>query len=117
MRIVEKGWGREIIFANHPNYCGKIMIFDNKNNRFSMHFHAVKDETWYVQKGSFLVKWIETKGASVHEKVLSTGDTWHNPILVPHQLIALQDDSRILEVSTFDDPNDNYRVLPGDSQK
>ena len=23
--IVEKGWGKEIIFANNPEYCGKIL--------------------------------------------------------------------------------------------
>jgi uncharacterized RmlC-like cupin family protein len=117
MRIVEKGWGREMIFADREDYCGKILIFDKENSRFSMHFHAAKEETWYVQKGSFIVKWIETADASTHEDVLCAGDTWHNSVLVPHQLIALEDDSRILEVSTHDDHNDNYRVYAGDSQK
>lgn len=117
MKIVEKGWGKEMIFADCDTYCGKIMVFENKGSKFSMHFHAIKDETWYVQKGSFIVKWIDTKDASMHEKTLFVGDVWNNPPLVPHQLIALENDSRIIEVSTHDDPNDNYRVMAGDSQK
>ncbi len=44
------------------------------------------------------------------------GDTWHNPPLQPHQLEALEDGSSISEVSTADSIEDNYRVMPGDSQ-
>lgn len=116
MRIVTKGWGRELIFADQESYCGKLLIFDNEGAKLSMHFHAIKDETWYVQQGSFIVRWIETKNASIHETVISKGDIWRNEPLVPHQLIALQDDSIIFETSTKDDPKDSYRVMPGDSQ-
>ena len=45
------------------------------------------------------------------------GDTWRNKPLVPHQLIAEVDNSKIIEVSTTDSVEDNYRVEPGDSQK
>jgi hypothetical protein len=70
-----------------------------------------------VQKGSFLLKWIDTDTAEVNERQMIVGDTWRNKQLVPHQLIALENNSIIIEVSTDDDPEDNYRVLPGDSQK
>lgn len=116
-RTVEKGWGREIIFADEKNYCGKLMIFDFKGSKFSMHFHAVKEESWYVQQGSFIVRFINTVNAKMHERVLNVGDTWKNEVLVPHQLEALEDNSIIFEVSTKDDVYDNYRVMPGDSQK
>ena len=53
--IVEKGWGREIIFVNNEEYCGKILQF-NKGKKFSMHYHILKKETWYVSKGSFILK-------------------------------------------------------------
>jgi quercetin dioxygenase-like cupin family protein len=114
--INEKGWGREIVFADEETYCGKLMQFDKKGNKFSMHYHAVKDETWYVSRGSFLLSVINTLNATVNHKVIQQGDTWRNAPLVPHQLEALEDDSEIIEVSTFDDANDNYRVFPGDSQ-
>jgi len=112
---VNKGWGNELIWATNDKYCGKIMKF-KQNAKFSMHFHAEKDESWYVMSGEFLVKWIDPKDASVHEEFLQVGDTWHNPPLLPHQLICISEGS-VMEVSTPDSVEDNYRVMPGDSQK
>ena len=111
---VEKGWGSETIFATNDLYCGKIMSF-NKDAKFSMHFHKEKDETWLVVSGEFIVRYIDTKDASVHETKLIEGDRWRNPPLFPHQLICVQEGS-IIEVSTPDSVEDNYRVMPGDSQ-
>jgi mannose-6-phosphate isomerase-like protein (cupin superfamily) len=51
---VEKGWGSEEIWATNDQYCGKLMRF-NTGARFSMHFHAEKDESWYVLDGLFKV--------------------------------------------------------------
>ena len=50
------------------------------------------------------------------EKELKEGDTWHNPPLQPHQLEALEPMSSVTEVSTADSVEDNYRLIPGDSQ-
>jgi mannose-6-phosphate isomerase-like protein (cupin superfamily) len=113
--FVEKGWGHEFIFATTDKYCGKVLKF-NKDARFSMHFHSEKDETWFVLSGKFLVKWIDTKDASIHENEIKEGDTWHNPPLFPHQVICIEE-GVLIEVSTPDSVEDNYRVLPGDSQK
>jgi quercetin dioxygenase-like cupin family protein len=112
--IVDKGWGSEFIWATNDKYCGKLMTF-KKGAKFSMHFHAVKDETWLVQGGLFKVIYIDTKDASRHEKILNVGDTWHNPPFMPHQLVCLAA-GQIMEVSTADSVEDNYRVEPGDSQ-
>ena len=113
---VEKGWGHELIWATTDQYCGKIMLFKNPGNKFSMHFHKEKDETWFVNAGKFIVRWIDTKDAKHYEKVLNEGDVWHNPPLQPHQLEALLPNSMIVEVSTADSVEDNYRLIPGDSQ-
>jgi mannose-6-phosphate isomerase-like protein (cupin superfamily) len=115
--IVEKGWGKEIIFATGDLYCGKLMIFDNENSKFSMHFHKEKDESWYVLKGSFIIRWIDTKTAEIREEILKESDTWHNPPHLPHQLIAMTAGSTIIEVSTADSVEDNFRIFPGDSQR
>lgn len=112
---VEKGWGHEEIWCTNDKYCGKFMHFD-KGAKFSMHFHAIKDETWYVMNGEFEVRWIDTKNANYKTKRLSQGDVWHNPPLMPHQLICYEEGT-IMEVSTPDSVEDNYRVMPGDSQK
>jgi mannose-6-phosphate isomerase-like protein (cupin superfamily) len=111
---IKKGWGCEIIFATNDLYCGKLLNF-YEGSKFSMHFHAKKDETWYVKSGKFLVSWIETDTAKVNDKYLVPGSTWHNPPLLPHQLTCIEKGT-IVEVSTADSVEDNYRVLPGDSQ-
>ena len=112
---VDKKWGYEDIWCTNDKYCGKMMHF-NTGAKFSMHFHAEKDETWYVLSGKFMVRWITTDNAKQHEKELNVGDTWHNPPLVPHQLICIQEGT-IIEVSTPDSVEDNYRVMPGDNQQ
>lgn len=115
--VVKKGWGYELIWATTEKYCGKIMVFEKAGNKFSMHFHREKDETWFVNSGKFLVRWIDTSSATLYTKELNEGDTWHNPPLQPHQLEALTDNASISEVSTADSVEDNYRIIPGDSQR
>jgi mannose-6-phosphate isomerase-like protein (cupin superfamily) len=112
---VPKGWGHELIWATNDHYCGKMMHF-NTGARFSMHFHREKEETWYIQSGKFLVKWINTANAEQREQELTAGETWHNPPCMPHQLICIEEGT-VVEVSTPDSVEDNYRVFPGDSQK
>jgi len=113
---VEKGWGYELIWATNEKYCGKILVFEKTGAKFSMHFHRDKDETWFVNNGKFMLNYIDTNTAQLYQKELKEGDTWHNPPLQPHQLVALEDGSSITEVSTPDSVEDNYRLMPGDSQ-
>jgi len=113
--FVEKGWGHELIWATNDKYCGKLLKF-NQGARFSMHFHCNKDESWYVLDGKFIVKLIETNTADQYERELNAGDTWRNTPLLPHQVICIEEGT-IIEVSTPDSVEDNYRVLPGDSQQ
>ena len=113
--FVEKGWGHELIWATNDKYCGKLMKF-NKGARFSMHFHKEKDESWYVLDGTFDLLTINTQDASVQKSRLSKGDIGRSEPLLPHQLICLEEGT-IIEVSTPDSVEDNYRVAKGDSQK
>jgi len=113
--LVPKGWGSEFIWATNDKYCGKFMHF-NDGAKFSMHFHRDKEETWYIQSGKFIVRWIDTDTAEVNEKILQEGSTWHNEPCKPHQLICLEAGT-VIEVSTPDSVEDNYRVGKGDSQK
>lgn len=112
---VEKGWGSELIWATNDKYCGKLLKF-NTGAQFSMHFHAEKDETWYVLSGRFIVRYLDTKDATVHEAELQPNDSWRNEPLLPHQVICIEE-GVIIEVSTPDSVEDNYRILKGDSQK
>ena len=113
--LVKKGWGSEFIWATNDKYCAKFLNFE-KGAKFSMHFHRDKEETWYVQSGTFIVRYIECSDASIHEQILNEGDKWHNEPLLPHQLICVVAGT-IIEVSTPDSVEDNYRVFAGDSQK
>jgi mannose-6-phosphate isomerase len=112
--FIKKGWGHELIWATNEKYCGKLMKF-NTGAKFSMHFHKDKDESWYVLDGEFLVHWINTLNADVITSILKTGDTWRNEPCEPHQLECIKEGT-IVEVSTPDSVEDNYRVSPGDSQ-
>jgi len=110
--IVTKGWGKEIIFINNDEYCGKILCF-NKGKRFSMHYHILKKETWYVAKGKFLLQWIESNTGTTYSEYLMVGDVITNERGEAHQLIALED-SEVFEVSTKHYDNDSYRIYKGD---
>ena len=113
--FVEKGWGSELIFATNDKYCGKLLKF-NQGAKFSMHFHAEKDETWYVLDGLFEVHIINTDIASTTIKFLHPGQTLRNLPLVPHQVFCIEEGT-IIEVSTPDSVEDNYRIGRGNSQK
>ncbi len=110
--IVTKGWGKEIIFINNDEYCGKILCF-NKGKKFSMHYHLQKKETWYVAKGKFLLHWIEPNTGTTYTEYLIVGDVITNERGEAHQLVALED-SEVFEVSTKHYDNDSYRIYKGD---
>jgi len=113
--LVKKGWGSELIWATNDHYCSKFLNF-NQGAKFSMHFHSEKVETWYVLSGRFEIETIDTSTAEVHTKIIGEGGVHHNPKLVPHRIICLEAGT-VLEVSTPDSVEDNYRVAKGDSQK
>jgi mannose-6-phosphate isomerase-like protein (cupin superfamily) len=112
---VPKGWGEELIIENNDKYCGKLLIF-KAGCKFSMHYHMIKDETWYVDKGEFIYRWIDTETAEVHEQHLKVGDIVRQRPGQPHQLEA-KTEGTIFEVSTTHSDSDSYRVWKGDSQK
>jgi len=111
---VPKGWGEEIIIENNEMYCGKLLKF-KKGCKFSMHYHLIKDETWYVNKGEFIYRWIDTETAEIKIVALKKGDVVRQRVGQPHQLEALTDDGVVFEVSTQHFDEDSYRVIKGDT--
>ena len=112
---VEKGWGSEEIWVSNDRYCSKFMYF-NTGAKFSMHFHREKEETWHVMSGKFLLRFIQTSNAQIFEYEGIEGNVFHIAPLIPHQVVCIEAGT-ILEVSTPDSVEDNYRVFPGDSQQ
>ena len=111
VEIVKKGWGKEVIFVNNDEYCGKLLCF-KKDKKFSMHYHIKKKETWYVSKGRFILIWVETGTGTTHTEYLNVGDVITNERGEPHQLIALED-SEVFEVSTKHYDEDSFRMWKG----
>ncbi len=112
----EKAWGYELWIINNELYCGKLLVF-KKDKEFSMHFHLLKDEAWYISKGQFLYKFIDTETATIKEMTVSEGDCIHLIPGQPHQMLAIEEGSCIFEVSTQHFDSDSYRVMPGYSQE
>jgi mannose-6-phosphate isomerase-like protein (cupin superfamily) len=109
---IPKGWGHELILVNNEKYCGKILFF-KKGCKFSMHYHMIKQETWYVNKGNFIFNWIDTEKGETKTMELYMGDVVTIPIGMPHQLDALSD-GEIFEISTQHFDSDSYRIYKGD---
>ena len=111
----QKGWGRELWLANGEKYCGKLLEF-NEGSKFSMHYHMVKEETFYVLKGKLTLIMFDLATAEEERRELAVGDVVDIPAGNPHQIVA-KEHSIIIEISTEHFEDDSYRVRKGDSQK
>ena len=109
--IYEKTWGRELWIANAPEYCGKIWEF-NKGCKCSLHFHVLKQEHFVIE-GKFIFTYIDTTSGQEYQKELNTGDVVYIPKGMPHQMMALEDNCRIIEFSTQHFESDSYRIRSG----
>jgi quercetin dioxygenase-like cupin family protein len=109
---VEKNWGYELIFANDEanNYCGKILHL-YQGHKFSMHFHDIKCETFYILNGKVQVSLLDltSKNGNISVHTLNAGDCLDLPRLQPHQVEAIEE-SDIIEASTFHRDEDSYRI-------
>jgi len=105
---VEKLWGYELWIHNDSQYCGKLLVFPKEGSNFSMHYHMIKNETWYVQSGKFQFDWIDN--TKLNRMIISPGDVIYIERGKPHQLTALEDNSSVFEVSTEHFEDDSYRI-------
>lgn len=96
-RVVDKPWGHEEVFAETPNYVGKI-LFIRKGEALSLQYHEVKEETLRVLDGALeLVVGRDPENLESH--VLESGAVFHVAPGTLHRMIAVSDCS-LLEVST-----------------
>jgi mannose-6-phosphate isomerase-like protein (cupin superfamily) len=113
VRIVPKGWGREIWITNCEHYCGKILEI-NKGRKCSLHFHRLKHESFYLRKGRLIVRMKDSPDAmEINEFVLNPGECMDVPVGLVHQMEALED-AELFEFSTQHFDTDSYRLVPGD---
>ena len=112
---VDKVWGHELWVYNDEEYCGKLLVFDEAYSKFSMHYHIIKKESWYIQQGQFKFDWIDTETATLHTDVLDVGDSVTIERGQPHQLTCrycknFKPNSIVFEVSTEHYDKDSYRI-------
>ena len=113
IRIVPKGWGREVWIANNELYCGKILEI-HKGKRCSLHFHKLKTESFYPARGPAAVRVKESADAETLEEFeLKAGDCMDIPRGLVHQMEALED-AELLEFSTQHFDSDSHRLVRGD---
>ena len=113
-KIVPKAWGEEVWIHNDEEYCGKILRFFKAGNKFSLHYHILKKESWYVANGGFQYIWIDTEKGEEKQTTITKGQCITINRGEPHQLIAIEDNSEIFEVSTEHFDEDSYRIRKGD---
>ena len=107
---VNKKWGYELWVHNDNQYCGKLLVFTEVGNKFSMHYHMIKNETWYIQNGASQFDWIDTENGERCITQLEIGDVVYIERGLPHQLTALSPNSIVMEVSTEHFDDDSYRI-------
>jgi len=104
--IHNKVWGKELWIVNNDLYCGKLLYLDF-GAYCSYHYHARKDETFYVLRGK--VALIVNNDVRHKLKILKKGDSYRLEPFTPHRFIGLRK-SIILEVSTQHFEYDSYRL-------
>jgi mannose-6-phosphate isomerase len=95
MRTIEKPWGFEQIWAETDGYVAKILHI-NPEQRLSLQYHEVKEETVYVMEG-ILLNW--TDEASPPQKY-SSGMVCHIRPNQVHRFGAGEAPVKLMEVST-----------------
>ena len=114
-RIVTKGWGYETIWTDNENYCSKFLTF-RQGKKSSLHYHRVKNESFFVLKGKFELTIVDQRFGEDKKILMTPGCNIYIPAMTIHQLHCHECDieGEILEVSTEDRYDDNYRIKKGD---
>jgi mannose-6-phosphate isomerase len=97
VRVVDKPWGYELIWANTNRYVGKILHI-RAGEALSLQYHRVKDETIMVLSGKLAFEHFE-EGESPKTTELGPREPFHVTPGMRHRMIAIED-TDVVEVST-----------------
>jgi quercetin dioxygenase-like cupin family protein len=95
MRIIEKKWGFEHIWAETDDYVAKMLHIEPKQ-RLSLQYHEIKEETVYVLEG-VLLNWTDEESPPQKYNV---GHVLHIKPNQIHRFGAGKNMVRLMEVST-----------------
>lgn len=107
--IQKTDYGYEVVWADNELYCSKILVFEKKDASTPLHFHKTKTKTWFVNSGSFVIQWVDTKDGKSYAQELVQGSTFHVEPLTPIKLKASEDNSVLAETSNTN--QDDYHRL------
>ena len=109
----EKGWGYELWIVNNNLYCGKILHF-NKGKKCSWHYHKIKQETFYIQKGKLKIWYsLDDDISKAKELIMIPGQKFEVAVGLRHQMLALEE-TDMFEFSTTHSESDSIRITRGD---
>ena len=97
MKVVDKPWGYELIWANTDRYVGKILHI-KAGEALSLQYHRVKDETIMVLTGKLAFEHF-AEGEEPKTTELGPREPFHVTPGLRHRMIALED-TDVVEVST-----------------
>jgi len=97
MRVVQKPWGYEEIWAETDKYVGKY-LYINANHRLSRQFHEKKEETIRVLKGVLLLE--IGVDETLQQLRLEVDEFYHIVPHTIHRFCAENNDVLLVEVST-----------------
>lgn len=97
VKIVQKPWGHEVIWAHTSLYVGKILHV-KAGQALSVQYHNQKDETIHLLSGEMIYR-VGQGNDELVEVVLRAGDSFRNEPGTVHQMEAVTD-CDILEAST-----------------
>ena len=97
VRRVEKPWGYELIYAHTERYVGKLLHIE-PGEALSLQFHNLKDETFFVARGSIELQ-VDEAGAMVSQQ-LAEGESYHVTPGTRHRMVAGAAGCDLFEVST-----------------
>lgn len=111
IKEVPKVWGKEIWIVNNEKYCGKFLHI-NKGAASSLHYHKVKQETFYAlsgQTGLHIAGNDYMLNSASRPKTVYPGQK--------HQIIGLSENAVILEISTHHEEEDTVRLTDSQPSK
>ncbi|MEY3011999.1 MAG: hypothetical protein RIT45_734 [Pseudomonadota bacterium] len=97
MRIVDKPWGHEEIWAETARYAGKFLVI-KAGEELSRQYHERKEETIYVLEGVLRLE--VGRDDAIEIRRLQVGESFHVTPGTVHRFAADDVDVRLVEVST-----------------
>lgn len=96
VRVVQKPWGHETIWAHTEHYVGKVLHI-KAGHALSVQYHDRKDETLHLLRGEMIYR--VGAGETLVERPLRAGESFRNTPGTVHQMEAVTD-CDVLEAST-----------------